>query len=430
VRAEIEARDAESERLIGWVQLAIAAVIALLYALARKPADAGMGAIPPVPAALLLYSAFTVVRLVLAHRGRLPGKVLALSILADVALLLGLIWAFHIQYGQPAAFSLKVPTFIYLFVVIALRALRFAPRWVLMAGAAAALGWAGMTLLALNVSGPGVVTRNFAHYLSGNAILIGAEVDKILVLLLVTLVLALAVRRAQATLTSAVREETAGREVGRFLPLGVPEAIATSQLPVEAGKAETRAAAIVMLDVRGFTRLSTRLPPEEVVRLLTGLHARIVPIVRRHGGVIDKFLGDGVMATFGAVRPSAVAAADAVRALEEIMAEAASWRAATEREGISVPLDVNGALAAGPVVFAMLGNAQRLEATVIGEAVNLAAKLEKHNKAAGTRALVAAEAYRLALAQGYRPPAPPYEQRAGARIAGVELPVDLVVLAG
>ena len=68
------------------------------------------------------YFLFTVARLVLSYRMRLPGWLLVVSMLADTALLLGLIWWFHIQYGQPAAFSLKVPTFIYIFVFIALRA--------------------------------------------------------------------------------------------------------------------------------------------------------------------------------------------------------------------------------------------------------------------------------------------------------------------
>ena len=63
-----------------------------------------------------------------------------------------------------------------------------------------------------------------------------------------------------------------------------------------------------------------------------------------------------------------------------------------------MPLEVNGAVSAGPVVFATLGGGDRLEYTVIGEAVNLAAKLEKHNKAASTRALTSAATYELAVA--------------------------------
>src|SRR5262249_57592422 len=108
---------------------------------------------------------------------------------------------------------------------------------------------------------------------------------------------------------------------------------------------------ILMLDIGGFRGFSMTVPPKVVVQLLTNLHMRIIPIVRAHGGVVDKFLGDGVMATFGAVMPSRTAAADALRALDAIMEEAASWRQAPPAVGGAVPLWVNGRVAAGPVAF-------------------------------------------------------------------------------
>jgi adenylate cyclase len=78
---------------------------------------------------LTAYFAFTLGRLIGSHRGQLPNW-----------LLMALIWSFHIQYMQPASFYLKAPTMIYAFIFIALRALRFEPRFILLAGAAAALG--------------------------------------------------------------------------------------------------------------------------------------------------------------------------------------------------------------------------------------------------------------------------------------------------
>ncbi|KAB2850095.1 MAG: adenylate/guanylate cyclase domain-containing protein, partial [Hyphomicrobiaceae bacterium] len=80
------------------------------------------------------------------------------------------------------------------------------------------------------------------------------------------------------------------------------------------------------------------------------------------------------------------------------------------------------------VVFATLGGADRLEYTVIGEAVNLAAKLEKHNKAERTRALVPLATYEEALTQGFNPAKPP-SRRKSRRVAGAPAPVDLVVIA-
>ena len=78
----------------------------------------------PVGLALMTYFVFSVFRVWLSYRVRLPGWFLSLSVGADPALLMTVIWSFHIQYDQPAPFYLKAPTFLYVFIFIALRALR------------------------------------------------------------------------------------------------------------------------------------------------------------------------------------------------------------------------------------------------------------------------------------------------------------------
>jgi adenylate cyclase len=80
------------------------------------------------------------------------------------------------------------------------------------------------------------------------------------------------------------------------------------------------------------------------------------------------------------------------------------------------------------VIFGIVGDDRRLEYTVIGDLVNLAAKLDKHNKKSGTCALAAQDAFAMALAQGYRPRAPRQTRRT-CRVDSTDAPVDLVVLA-
>lgn len=428
VTAILRQHEAESERLIGWAQLVLASTLAALYLIAPRPADAHATMQAPVPLALMAYLTFTVLKLELAYRKPLPGWLLNLSIAADTALLFGLIWSFHVQYAQPAAFSLKVPTFIYIFVFLVLHGLRFDHRPVIIAGLCAAFGWMVVVALAILRSEPETITHNFVAYISGNGILIGAEFDKIFAILMVTGLVTVTVLRAQHTLVTAIREETAAREIRRFLSSGVADAIAQSATLIEAGHAVEREAAVLMLDIRGFTRFSTTVSPARVVEMLIGFHARIVPLIRQHGGVVDKFLGDGVMATFGAVTPSPTAAADALRALDAIMDEAQRWGADLPGLGVITPLAVNGAVAAGPVVFATLGDTERLEYTVIGQAVNLAAKLEKHNKIECTRALASWPTYALAVVQGYARQQEP-ERRTDVSVAGVSNALDLAVMA-
>jgi adenylate cyclase len=161
--------------------------------------------------------------------------------------------------------------------------------------------------------------------------------------------------------------------------------------------------------------------------VLAGYQQRMVPIIQRHGGAIDKFLGDGIMATFGATRPLQDYAARAMAALEDCMGAAADWSAEQAAQG-RPPLTINGALASGRIVAGAVGDATRLEYTVIGDAVNLSAKLEKHNKVQGCRALALKETYEAALAQGYEPRGQHRVLR-GIAVGGVAVPVDLVSVA-
>ena len=109
------------------------------------------------------------------------------------------------------------------------------------------------------------------------------------------------------------------------------------------------------------------------------------------------------------------------------MSAADRWIAERRAAGLP-PLAIGLSIASGRVVFGAVGDGERLEFTVIGDAVNFAAKLEKHNKDEKTRAITDAGTYALAERQGYKPTAE-RERRRGRQVAGVADSVDIVVLA-
>ncbi len=133
------------------------------------------------------------------------------------------------------------------------------------------------------------------------------------------------------------------------------------------------------------------------------------------------------MATFGAAVTSKKYAADALSTVDEIVAAAESW--ADQLQAAQKPeIKIGAAVSTGQIIFGAVGDATRMEYTVIGDAVNLAAKLEKHTKSEEVRALCTAAALESAVEQGYRPPGE-LEMRIGRKVKGVEKTVDLVVLA-
>ena len=263
--------------------------------------------------------------------------------------------------------------------------------------------------------------------MTSNAFLIQAETEKVLAILLTTIVLAIAIARARRLLVRAVSEGAAARDLSRFFDPGVAARIRGAAMSIKAGEGELRDVAILTVDLRGFTRLSTELAPADVMKLLQDYQGRVCPLIVSNGGSIDKFLGDGILASFGAVVPSPTAAADALRAADAVIEAADRWAAERRAAGLP-PLSIGLAAASGRVVFGAVGDGERLEFTVIGDAVNFAAKLEKHNKDEKTRAVVDGTTYARAEQQGYVAPAA-REHRPGRKVAGVADLVDIVVLA-
>ncbi|HEX2152028.1 MAG TPA: adenylate/guanylate cyclase domain-containing protein [Stellaceae bacterium] len=423
---EIQRYQQASEIIIGWVQAGAVVLFAIVYTISPKafPPDTPF---EPVPWVLGFYALFTAIRLWLAYRGRLGRFLVALSVVLDMAVLMVTIWSFHLQYQAPPALYLKAPTLMYVFILIALRTLRFEPAYVLLAGGCAAAGWFILFVYAAAGFEGSMYTSSYVEYVTSYKILHGAEIDKILSILIVTAVLALSLARARGLLARAVARERAISNMSRFFAPEIAEQIKDAWEDAADGRGAASHAAVLMTDLRGFTALSQTLRPEELIALLAEYQSRLVPVIEHHGGSVDKYLGDGILASFGAVVPKPGYAADLCRAIEELAAASDQWRAERERSGLPAPA-VGVAGAVGDIVFGTVGHSTRLEYTVIGDVVNLVAKLEKQTKRERVRALTTDASYQLAVKQGYRPAQLP-ELRLGAVIDGVPTAVDLVVLA-
>jgi adenylate cyclase len=162
---------------------------------------------------------------------------------------------------------------------------------------------------------------------------------------------------------------------------------------------QRRQMTVLFSDIRGFTTVSEKGEPEAIVRTLNEYFTRMVDIVFRHKGTLDKFVGDMVMALFGAPLDDADHAEHAVDAaldmLEELQRLNERWMA----EGRPA-LDIGIGVHTGPMIAGNIGSEAIMSYTVIGDSVNLGARLESLNKNYGTRIIIS-DATRAALPDRY-----------------------------
>jgi adenylate cyclase len=419
--------DAELQRadvLGAWVLVVVASLLGSLYLAAPKALDS-MGTLYAVPTIVGLILLLSLVRLRMAYRAPLGPVAQIVFIIADFGLLFILIWSFHRHYDQPAAFYLKAPTFLFVFLLIAVRALRFEPVAVLISGATAAIGWTLMTVYAVRNTTAPAVTRDFVDYMTGNVVLIGAEVEKVLAILLVTGVLTLAIVRGRRQIVRAASETTARDDLSRFFAPEVAARITREDELLQPGYGQVRRGAILVADIRDFTGLAARWPARDVMQVLVDYQRRMSDVIARHGGVIDKFLGDGILATFGCTKPSETPAADALRTLLALLREAEDFSQAMSQEKGEL-LEVGFAITTGDVLCGTVGERSRLEFTVIGSTVNLAAKLEKANKTLGTAALADGAVIAAAEREGFTPDRKRPFEGFRVELPGVPEPRDVV----
>jgi adenylate cyclase len=414
-----------SEWHIVLVQAFIVLFLGALFFMAPPPSDTVSG-FRPVPYALAAMA--------IALAGRIAILVLSppmlrlfayVGVIIDSAVIIGLIWSFHLQYGQPPALFLKAPTQLYLFVVIAWHGLAIDPLRVAFAGFVAAAGWLFLTIYAIHDGGSEIVTRDFVVYMTSARVLIGAEVDRIIALLLFSAVLCLGIASARAQMLKAALGASATGELSRFFPAGLAKRITAADEQAEAGDAIRKQAAILMIDIRDFTGFAESAQAEEVLKVLTALQRRAVDAISGHGGAIDKFLGDGVLATFGCVHPLERPVVAALNAAGEFIESVGDWNKARKSGGLR-PIEVGAAVASGEVLFGTVGFGDRLEFTVIGDPVNRAAKLEKYNKTAGATLVTDKETFAVAEKEGFS--VQPSRRLPAQDIAGISRPVEVVVL--
>jgi len=200
-----------------------------------------------------------------------------------------------------------------------------------------------------------------------------------------------AVRRTIRMVNTVSTEELRRQRLARYFPPQVAAHIDEAGDTPVAG--ESREVTLLFCDLRDFTSLAERLDSRQTVALLNDFHSRMVAKIFEHGGTLDKFMGDGLMSYFGAPAPQPDHAERAVRCAIAMDADLARWnreRVLHGAEGLRMGIGIH----TGTVVLGDIGAPQRRDYTAIGDAVNVASRVEQLTKEAGVSILVSEETRR------------------------------------
>jgi adenylate cyclase len=204
-------------------------------------------------------------------------------------------------------------------------------------------------------------------------------------LLLGGIIAGLVARQIRAGVMRSMRAAEERRQIVQMFGQHVSPAVVNQLLSQPTGiTSELRPVCILVLDIRNFTAFAETASPDAVVRYLNRLWSNCVEVINRNHGIVNKFLGDGFMAVFGAPLMTENNCENAVRAARQILIDVENSAAAGEIP----PTRVGLGLHAGDALVGNIGSAERREYTVIGDVVNVAFRIEKLNKELGSKLLI------------------------------------------
>ena len=286
----------------------------------------------------------------------------------------------------PVQMGLRFHNVLYLFVLLAGASLSYSPLLVIWTGVSAATAWSiGTLLLALQpstiLSGPAPTgdpavdnQTSLQRFMDPTFVNLSGWMNEVVLLMVTAVIIAAAVWRARLLMLRQVRADRARTNLARYVSPDLSDKLAQGRSPFETS--EQRKVAVLFVDMIGFTRLAEQSTPEQTITMLRGFHRRMAEAVFACGGTVDKYAGDSVMATFGALGERPDDALRALRCARAMLDAVDDWNAKRQARD-APPVRIGIGVHYGQVVVGNVGEKRFLQFTVIGDTVNVASRMER-----------------------------------------------------
>ncbi len=326
-------------------------------------------------AILVLFALMGIAYYVLSRRGFGMPWLSYIFIALDFALLTYTIFVpnpFEHQQRPPQV-AFRNDSIVYYFMFFTGWAFSYSPKLMLWAGLSAALGWVAGVLWLLSLP----ETHTPFHH--------PPVIRNLVLLLLVAWGLEAVVRRSRRLIIRQVKVAHERAALARYFSPNVLDEVAEAVGPLTAVRKHE--VAILFADIAGFTRLCETMPPENVMELLREYHSRLEEEVFRFGGTLDKFIGDAVMASFGAPRPGPQDGTNGLRCAHAMLQSMAKWN--HQRAGIGeTPIQIGIGLHYGLAVMGDVGSERCAAFAVIGDTTNTTSRLQSLTRDLGADIVV------------------------------------------
>ena len=382
--AELDRQILTSERERATLQALVSAALLLIVGVVNTVYIARARPVPAIKAALLVIAAVIVYEWgmrqlfdrYLRRDRQLPPAIHYLNVAIETSFpTILLAWFAHTLPAEVALGSAAILTYFF-FIILSALSLDF--RLSVFAGVVAAAGYLTLFLifreqLPLGPAQP--PERQIAYVMRPVFLLVGGVIA------------GLVAARIRSGILRSLQAADERRRIVQMFGQHVSPAVVNQLLTQPTGiQSELRDVCILVLDIRGFTAFAETASPDAIVDYLNRLWGKAVEIVNRHHGIVNKFLGDGFMAVFGAPLVMGNHCQNAINAARELVAEI---KRATDAGEIP-PTRIGLGLHSGVALVGNIGSAERREYTVIGDVVNVAFRIEQLNKELNSNFLVSA----------------------------------------